>query len=55
MGACRSNYSHIFTARLVGYNEELQIVATEAEAVPRLGSLLQTTSNERLKEVIIET
>jgi hypothetical protein len=40
-------------ARLVGYNEELQIVATEAEAVPRLGSLLQSTSNERLKENIL--
>lgn len=40
-------------ARLVGYNEELQIVATEAEAVPRLGSLLQATTSERLKENIL--
>ena len=46
------SHSHFVTARLVGYNEELQTVATEAEAVPRLGSLLQSTSNERLKEVI---
>lgn len=38
---------------MVGYNEELQIIATEAEAVPKLGNLLQSTTNERLREVFI--
>jgi len=40
-------------ARLVGYNEELQVIATEAEAVPKLGNLLQSTTNERLRENIL--
>lgn len=43
--------SHISAARLVGYNEDLQVIATEAEAVPKLGNLLQATTNERLREV----
>jgi hypothetical protein len=40
-------------ARLVGYNEELQLTATEAEAIPKLGQLLQSATSDRLRENVL--